>query len=187
MMLLEIFAIAIGLAMDAVAVSIVNGISISNIKNKDALKIAFFFGLFQAAMPLLGWSLGNEFKEILSAYDHWIAFGLLLAIGLNMIRESCKPHNEKQKDNLQFYMLIAMSIATSIDAFATGFGLSLLSINIYISILVIGFVTFILSFLGVKFGKQLGCKTSKKVEVTGGIILILIGIKITIEHIIKGI
>ncbi|MFP4497792.1 MAG: manganese efflux pump MntP family protein [Vulcanimicrobiota bacterium] len=176
-----IFFIAVGLAMDAFAVSIASGLEIKKMKKRYALKIAFFFGLFQAFMPILGWYSGKQFSHLFSLIDHWIAFGLLSFIGIKMIVESGKLEKEKA-DPLNICTLFILSLATSIDALAVGFSYSLLNVDILFPVIVIGLVTFILSFSGVYLGKSIGHFHEKKIEMAGGIILIIIGLKILIEH-----
>lgn len=175
--------ISISLAMDSFSVSIVGGLNSQKSKYIDAIKVAGFFGVFQALMPLLGWFIGETLKSFIFTIDHWIAFGLLGIIGLKMIYESFKSGKGKEeRDILSNKNLLFMSIATSIDALIVGITLSLIEVPFLLSIITIGIVTFILCFFGFLFGKQLGFLFGKKIEVVGGIILILIGTKILIEH-----
>lgn len=175
--------IACGLAMDAFAVSIASGFTIKRLHIKNALTIALFFGSFQAIMPVIGWLAGYGLREFISEIDHWIAFGLLSFIGLKMIYESTKlDQGDNNRDPLKLMVLIILSIATSIDALAVGLSLSVLNVLIVTPALVIGLITFILSFLGVYIGNRFGHFFEKKIEFAGGLILILIGIKILIEH-----
>lgn len=181
--ILSTIALAVGLAMDAFAVSISSSITLREINWKQAAKIAFFFGMFQAIMPLIGWLAGLGFRSLMQAYDHWIAFGLLGLIGGKMIYESFKDDCEMSKSNpLKLFVLIGLSIATSIDALAAGVSFGVLEINIYMVIAIIGGITFVLSLLGCHFGVRLGCRFGNRVEFLGGIILIGIGTKILIEH-----
>lgn len=175
--------IAIGLAMDAFAVSITSGLAIRQLKVNHALRIAAFFGFFQAIMPIIGWAAGIGLKDFISAVDHWIAFGILSIIGAKMIFESMamKPSDKKIPD-LNIYMLLMLSIATSIDALAVGLSLSFLNISIITPAIVIGIVTFLFSFTGVYVGDRFGHFFESKIEAIGGFILIAIGIKILIEH-----
>src|SRR4030042_5715805 len=181
--IIQILLIAIGLAMDALAVSITYGITIKQQKINNALKIGLSFGSFQAFMPLIGWLAGLTLRDLISGVDHWIAFGLLSLIGCKMIYESTKMGGEKKETvSLSLWMLLMLSIATSIDALAVGISFAFLNISIVTPIIVIGTVTFMLSFLGVLIGNKAGHFFERKIEVIGGLILIGIGIKILIEH-----
>ena len=180
---LIIFLVAIGLCFDTFAVSISSGIAKQEIVFKDALKIALTLAFFQSAMPLAGWSLGEQVKQYISEFDHWIAFGILTILGIKMILESFKNEDEKEFNPLNPWILVSMAIATSLDALAVGLSFSLISIPIILSVLIIGFVTFFASMLGILFGKKTGKGFGKKIEIAGGLILIAIGIKILIEHI----
>jgi putative Mn2+ efflux pump MntP len=179
----SIFLIALGLAMDAFAVSITSGVTIKYVEMKNAFTIAIFFGLFQAIMPVIGWLAGFTLKNFISGIDHWIVFGLLSIIGLKMIYESFKLESDKERvDPLNIFVLFVLSIATSIDALAVGISLSFLNISIALPAIIIGIITFLLSFVGVYIGTKLGHFFEKKIEILGGIILIAIGIKVLIEH-----
>ena len=180
-----ILFIAAGLAMDSFAVSITSGITMRNLRINSALKIAMFFGLFQAGMPIIGWLAGLSVIEFISGIDHWIAFGLLGLIGCKMIYESIKMEpREKEINRLNAYVLLILSVATSIDALAVGLSFAFLKIPIVTPIIVIGPVTFLLSFLGVFVGNRFGHFFEKKIEIVGGLILIGIGIKILFEHLV---
>ena len=180
-----ILFIASGLAMDAFAVYITNGITIKHQRINNALKIGLFFGSFQALMPLIGWVAGIRLRGFISGFDHWVAFGLLSLIGGKMIYESMKiGSNDNEIKSLNVFVLLMLSIATSIDALAVGLSFAFLKISIVTPIIVIGIVTFILSFLGVLVGNKLGHFFEKKMEFLGGLILIGIGIKILIEHLL---
>jgi putative Mn2+ efflux pump MntP len=180
---IAIIGIAFGLAMDAFAVAISSGITLKDLRITNALKIALFFGSFQAVMPLLGWLAGLGARDFISGIDHWIAFGLLSLIGCKMIYESRKDHSrEKDLNPLNTHVLVILSIATSIDALAIGVSFAFLNITIAAPILVIGLVTFTLSFFGVFVGSMSGHFFEHKIEIIGGLILIGIGIKILIEH-----
>ncbi len=171
--------------MDAFAVSITNGITIKYLRINNALKIAIFFGSFQAFMPLVGWLAGLSLRDFISGIDHWIAFGLLSLIGCKMIYESIKIESRGEKvDPLNVYVLLMLSLATSIDALAVGVSLAFLKISIVTPIIVIGIVTFLLSFLGVFVGNKSGHFFENKIEIIGGLILIGIGIKILVEHLV---
>lgn len=175
--------LALGLSADAFAVSLTSGLLIQRIKINKALKIALFFGGFQCLMPLIGWLIGIRFSYLLADYDHWIAFSLLSLIGAKMIYESCQLEEKSEKFNpLDSYTLLALAIATSIDALAAGLGLSLLNHSIILAATLIGIITFGLSFIGVFIGHKIGDKVSNKVDIAGGLILIFIGSKILIEH-----
>ncbi|MFH2011162.1 MAG: manganese efflux pump MntP family protein [Pseudomonadota bacterium] len=185
MHLITIVFIAIGLAMDALAVSIASGAAIRNLKTNNALKIALFFGSFQAIMPLIGWSGGLSLVNLIADLDHWIAFTILSFIGCKMIYESRKTNlNEKKANPLNNSVLLMLSIATSIDALAVGVSFAFLKIIIVTPIIIIGIVTFMFSFIGVFVGNKYGHLFESKIEIIGGIILIGIGAKILLEHLI---
>lgn len=179
---ITIFLIAIGLCFDSFAVSVSSGLMMKHISFFGAMKISFSLAFFQGLMPLLGWLAGKRISEYLSNYDHWIAFGLLVIIGLRMIWESQKPDEDKTFNPLNIWFIIYMSIATSIDALIVGLSFAFLNTNIYTSIIIIGIVTFIAAMLGILFGKKAGAHFGKKMEILGGIILILIASKIILEH-----
>lgn len=181
MNIIKIVLIALGLAMDAFAVSVASGVIIKRLRIKSALRIAVFFGLFQAVMPLIGWLAGLSLKDFISGVDHWIAFGLLSTIGCKMIYESAKIQSNNF-DPLNIYVLLMLSIATSIDALAVGVTFAFLEISIVTPIVIIGVVTFLLSFIGVFVGNRFGHFFEKKIELAGGLILICIGVKILVEH-----
>lgn len=181
--IISILFIAIGLAMDAFSVSISRGLTLKfNIKH--ALIIALFFGGFQAFMPILGWISGIQLQSIVSTLAPWIAFILLLIIGLKMIYEGIYTDSEESGSSLQFNELLFLSIATSIDAFAVGVTFAFLNIEILIPVIIIGVITFILSFAGVYIGKNIGHLFENKIEILGGLILIGIGFKILLENLI---
>ena len=183
--IITVIAIAFGLAMDAFAVSITSGITIKRLKINHALKIALFFGLFQAIMPLVGWLAGLSLRGFIAEIDHWIAFGLLSFIGCKMIYESIAVQSkEKQINPLNIYVLLMLSVATSIDALAVGVSFAFLKISIVTPAIVIGTITFILSFFGVFIGNRIGHFFENKIEIAGGLILIGIGVKILLEHLI---
>lgn len=180
---LSISLIALGLAMDAFAVSIASGVTIKQMHIRHAMRIALFFGGFQALMPLLGWLCGGWAVEYVKAVDHWIAFGLLSLIGGNMIRGSFQlQEKECHKDPLNLYVLFGLAVATSIDAFAVGLTFSFLDGIILMPVAVIGVITFVLSFIGTYIGDHFGHLFENKIEIAGGLILIGMGIKILIEH-----
>jgi putative Mn2+ efflux pump MntP len=177
--------IALGLAADAFAVSLSSGLTIRHMKVNKALKIALFFGGFQAIMPVIGWIAGLTFRSSISGIDHWVAFGLLSLIGGKMIYEATQEEISDKKFNpLDIYTLITLSVATSLDALAVGIGFSVLKISIISVVTIIGVITFFLSFVGVFVGHKCGDLFQNKIEILGGFILIMIGIKILIEHLI---
>lgn len=182
---ISIMGIAAGLSMDAFAVSISCGFSADEIKKRHAFRIAFAFGLFQALMPVAGWALGMHFRYLVAHFDHWIAFGLLGFIGGRMLREA-RGSCQKRINLLNWPVLFIMSLATSIDAFTVGLTYAVLATSIVVPVIVIGLVTFAMSWAGVQLGDRFGCLFGRKVERFGGFLLIGIGLKIFIEHIILG-
>ena len=178
----ELLLIAIGLSMDAFSVSICKGLTTKKFSWRMALVCGLWFGLFQALMPIIGYFLGAQFQEMIEVYDHWIAFGLLFLIGANMIREAVWGTEEEQDGSLGFRTMILLAIATSIDALAVGVSFACIQVKLWSSVLIIGTITFLFSVLGVKIGNVFGSKYEKSAEITGGIILILIGLKILLEH-----
>ncbi len=179
---IEILAIGIALAMDAFAVSICKGLSMKKINWKNAIIIGLYFGVFQALMPVVGYFLGTTLSGVVEKIDHWIAFILLSIIGGNMIKESTDDEIEKRNDKIDFRTMIVLAIATSIDAMAVGVTFAFLKTNLILAISIIGIVTFIISVIGVIIGNKFGDKFQNKAELTGGIILIIIGLKILLEH-----
>lgn len=182
MNILEIILIGVGLAMDAFAVSICKGLSMKKLEWKKAFIIALYFGVFQAIMPVIGYFLGTSFQSLVTNIDHWIAFILLTIIGGNMIKESFDDENEKRNDKIDFKTMIILAIATSIDALAVGITFAFFQTNIILAVAIIGAITFFISIFGVKIGNKFGDKFQNKAEMFGGIILILIGLKILLEH-----
>ena len=178
-MFFTLLLMGVGLAMDAFAVSICKGLSMRKVNKKQCLVIGLFFGGFQALMPFIGWVLGSQFEQYITSIDHWIAFILLAFIGINMIKESFEE--EKQNDDFSWKTMLMLAIATAIDALAVGVTFSFESINIFMAISIIGLTTFIIASAGVYIGHVFGNKYEQKAQITGGIILILIGIKILIE------
>jgi manganese efflux pump family protein len=186
----NVFLTGVGLSMDAVAVSICSGLSTPNVKWSQAFKMAFFFGAFQAAMPVAGYFGGIAFQQSLRAIDHWIAFGLLGFIGGKMMYEGLRrddDDDEKPGVNFETRRLIMLAIATSVDALAVGLTFSLLEIAIVLGALVIGLVTFSLCLPAVRLGARLGAGVAHRAEFFGGIILLGIGLKILLEHLINGV
>ena len=183
--LFTIIIIAVGLAMDAFAVSIVSGSAYKQLEIKHAFRIAFFFGGFQALMPLIGSLAGMSVKQYLANYDHWIAFGLLSAVGGKMIYESFKITPAEEIFNpSNIFVLLVLSVATSIDALVIGITLSFLQVSIVVAVIVIGLVTFVLSYLGVLLGRKVGHFFENKIEAIGGLILIGLGAKLLFEHLV---
>ncbi len=181
--LLELLILAIGLSMDAFAVSVCKGLSVKKANLKHMFISGLWFGGFQALMPLIGYFLGATFERYVTAVDHWIAFVLLGAIGFNMIRESRSPQEGAPNSDFGFKAMFALAVATSIDALAVGITFALLpEVNILAAVLFIGFITFVLSAAGVKLGNVFGIKYKSKAELLGGVILILLGSKILLEH-----
>lgn len=181
----ELFLIGVGLSMDAFAVSICKGLNMKKINYKHALIIGGFFGGFQALMPLLGWALGSRFEQYIESVDHWIAFILLAFIGGKMVYESIKDGDDDEEsahqDKLDIKELFTLAVATSIDALAVGVTFAFLKVSIVPSITLIGITTFVISVGGVVIGNRFGSKYKNKAEIAGGMILILIGLKILIE------
>lgn len=178
----SILLIAFGLAMDSFSVSIARGFTVSKDKQPiEALKTGFFFGLFQGGMPIIGWLVGLNIINFISGFDHWIAFGLLSLIGIRMIYESFSQESKKVISSSNLKVLLVLSVATSIDALAIGLSLSFLETSIVMPAIIIGLITFFLSFFGIFIGKKFGIYF-EKIGVLGGIILIFIAIRILIEH-----
>lgn len=180
--IISIILIALGLSMDAFAVSVTSGFTVKESGTSHALRMAIFFGGFQAIMPILGWLAGFSFINIITTSDHWIAFGLLAFIGLKMIYESRKLREEKNSDPFALKMLFVLAVATSIDALAVGIGLSCLNVAIITPSIIIGVITFLMSFAGIFIGKKFGHFFERKLELAGGLVLIGIGIKILVQH-----
>ena len=180
MSFLELLVLSVGLAMDAFAVSVCKGLCTKRIRWQNALACGLWFGAFQAAMPVAGYFLGSAFRDLVEAFDHWIAFGLLLLIGLNMIREAFG--DEKENDDFGVKTMLPLAVATSIDALAVGISFAMSdSVKIAPSVTVIGVVTLALSALGVLLGHTVGKRFGRAARITGGAILILIGTKILLE------
>jgi putative Mn2+ efflux pump MntP len=184
MTILELFIVAVGLSMDAFAVSVCKGLAMNDASFKKAGTVGLWFGGFQAFMPLIGFFLGSRFESSICAYDHWIAFVLLALIGINMIRESLKKGDEcdVNSGSLEFKIMLPMAVATSIDALAVGITFAILRVNILPAVSFIGIITFTLSVIGVRAGCIFGTKYKSKAELAGGIILVLLGLKILLDH-----
>jgi len=180
--IIELIILSVGLAMDAFAVAVCKGLSMPKMDWKKACIIGAYFGIFQALMPFIGYLLGVNFQEQIVSIDHWIAFILLGVIGLNMIKESVSKEEEIPNNSIKFKDMLILSIATSIDALAVGITFAFLKVNVGLAISLIGVITFVISVAGVKIGNVFGCKYEKKAEFVGGIILVLLGVKILLEH-----
>ena len=180
MNIIDILVIGVGLSMDAFAVSVCKGLAMKRMDIKKALVCSLYFGVFQALMPLIGFLLGSGFKNVVSSIDHWIAFVLLGIIGINMIKEakSCDVVN----DSMDVKTMLTLAVATSIDALAIGVTFAFLKVSIIPAVSIIGLITFVCCFIGVKLGSAFGEKLKSKAEIMGGVMLILIGTKILIEH-----
>lgn len=189
---IEIWLLAVGLAMDCFAISIASGIMLKRTLWRPILMMAFFFGLFQAGMPLIGWACASTFSHLIEDVDHWIAFGILAFLGVRMVRESFKEEECRQDfDPTRLKVVLMLAVATSIDALAVGVSFAFLGMKSVAAILppvgIIGFVSFALSLVGLMFGIRFGCGIARrlKAERWGGVILVLIGLKILIEHLIQ--
>ena len=187
MSFITIIMLAIALAMDAFAVSIASGIAIKNLSIKHSFIIASWFGIFQAVMPLLGWLGGIKLHRFISEIDHWIVFGLLFFIGSKMIYEAFRIGDVEDRSNpMDTAVLFSLSIATSIDAFAAGVSFALLNVAVIEPVIIIGIITFVMSFTGVWIGDRGSHFFEKKMEAAAGVVLIAIGLKILISHLISG-
>ena len=180
--IIEILLTGLGLAMDAFAVAVCKGLSMKKFDKRKGIIIGLYFGVFQGMMPLIGYLLGTTFQSLITSIDHWIAFVLLGFIGGNMLKEAFSKDEETCNDKVDFKTMLPLAIATSIDALAVGITFAFLKVNIVIAVLSIGIITFIMSFIGSKVGNKFGTKYEKKAQLFGGIILILIGLKILLEH-----
>lgn len=186
MSVVELFILAVGLSMDAFAVAICKGLCMRKVTIKKAGIVGLYFGLFQAGMPMIGYILGSQFSDKISSIDHWIAFILLSLIGISMIKESLEKEEKSEckteEEELSFKNMSILAVATSIDALAVGVTFAFLKVNIIPAVSFIGSTTLVLSMIGVKIGNIFGVKYKSKAELVGGIILILMGIKILLEH-----
>lgn len=181
--------IALGLSMDAFVVSVSNGICVPELKVRHALRAALAFGFFQFLMPVIGWALGTAFRGYIESVDHWIAFALLVIVGGKMIVESFKlkdpnPEAEESRGILHVGTLLVLAVATSIDALAVGLSFSMLHVPILGPATLIGVVTFLVSLVGCEFGKRIGAKFERWAEMVGGVVLVGIGVKILVEHLV---
>ncbi|WP_458778529.1 manganese efflux pump MntP [Clostridium neonatale] len=186
MSVVELFILAVGLSMDAFAVAICKGLCMRKVTIKKAGIVGLYFGLFQAGMPMIGYILGSQFSDKISSIDHWIVFILLSLIGISMIKESLEKEEKSEckteEEELSFKNMSILAVATSIDALAVGVTFAFLKVNIIPAVSFIGITTLVLSMIGVKIGNIFGVKYKSKAELVGGIILILMGIKILLEH-----
>ena len=182
MNLFSLFAIAVGLSMDAFAVSVCKGLAMRRLSLKNTVIIGLSFGGFQALMPLLGYFLGSQFQRYITSIDHWIAFALLALIGISMIREALSKEEESINDSVDFRNMLVLAVATSIDALAVGITFAFLDVSIVPAVSFIGIITFTLSMAGVKVGNLFGMRYKSRAELAGGIILICIGLEILLEH-----
>ena len=180
----ELFILAVGLSMDAFAVSVCKGLSMQKMRMKNALTVGIYFGGFQALMPAIGYFLGPYFQNTIAAYDHWIAFILLGIIGGNMIRESLNQEEESCDASIAMRDMLILAIATSIDALAVGVTFAFLQVHLLYAVSIIGTATLVLSVIGVKVGTVFGCRYKSRAELAGGVILVLMGVKILTEHLL---
>ncbi|MDO5147465.1 MAG: manganese efflux pump MntP family protein [Eubacteriales bacterium] len=181
MSIIELLLVAVGLSMDAFAVSVCKGLSVRQAKKSQFLIIGAYFGGFQALMPLIGYYLGSRFRYLIVSIDHWIAFGLLVVIGVNMIREA-REESEEYDDSFSCKTMLPLAVATSIDALAVGITFAFLQVQVLPAVLSIGVTTFLLSMIGMKIGNIFGEKFKTYAEIAGGVVLILLGVKILLEH-----
>jgi putative Mn2+ efflux pump MntP len=182
MSLVELFILAVGLSMDAFAVSICKGLSVGRLRLRHAAICGLYFGGFQALMPFLGWLLGSQFQSLITSIDHWIAFILLALIGANMVKESRSQEEECPDPDFGVKAMLPLAVATSIDALAVGVTFAFLEVRIAPAVTFIGLTTFVLSAIGVKVGNVFGTKYKSKAELLGGLVLIAMGVKILLEH-----
>lgn len=188
MNILILTGIALALAVDAFAVTVGLACSLSGLSRQQVFRLAFHFGLFQFLMPIVGWFIGENLLKLISNYDHWVAFGLLLFVGLRMVRQSFRDDDEKYRagDPTRGWSLLVLALATSQDALAAGFGLAVLGINIWVSALVIGLTAFSLTWVASRVGPLMGRVFGRRAELVGGLVLVLIGVKILLDHMGKG-
>lgn len=183
----ELMVIGLGLAMDAFTVSVGKGMSLHCVKPRHAFIIGAWFGGFQAIMPIIGYFLGQSFAGLIGDIDHWLAFGLLVIIGVKMIRDTVAGEENEHNDDIRPRAMFVMAVATSIDALAVGVTMAFLHVNIWLAAAIIGIITFILSAVGTYLGSGAGARLGSRAGIAGGVVLIAIGIKIVAEHLIDGI
>ena len=183
---IEVLLIAVSMAMDAFAVSLGVGSNEQCEGPRPTFRLSFHFGFFQFLLPVIGWLAGYNLVKVIEDYDHWVAFSLLVIVGVRMIRSGFDGHDKlTQADPSRGWMMVLLSIAVSIDALAIGFSLSMINVDIWYPAVIIGVVTFLLSLLGLRLGKTLGRKVGKRMEIIGGLILIIIGIRILLSHLVS--
>lgn len=183
MSILTLLGIAVGLAMDAFAVAIAAGLTLQKVTMRQSLRLAMHFGIFQAVMPVIGYFAGKSFAGGFNAYDHWVAFGLLVVLGGKMLYEAfTKDETQEKTDPTKGWRLVTLSVATSLDALAVGVTMALMQITIFTPAVIIGIVAFIFTILGIRGGSKLGEKWEHRAELIGGLVLIIIGVKILIDH-----
>jgi manganese efflux pump family protein len=182
MHIIELTLIAAGLTFDTLAVSVSTGLTVSGLRFLQAIRIAFVFASFHAIMPWIGWLGGKEIEKVIQDLDHWIAFSLLSVIGLKMIFDALGPVEEKRVNPLRNGVLLGLALATSIDAFVVGISLAFVGVNILLAMMIFGLMTGIISMAGMRIGRQMSRSSGRKVEVAGGLILMLIGFKVLAEH-----
>ena len=182
--LVELFLTAVGLSMDAFAISVCKGLSAGKIRPRHALTAGLWFGGFQALMPLIGWFLGSRFQALISGIDHWVAFVLLAVIGINMIRESFQKVEDEEQNTASFAwrVMLPLAVATSIDALTVGITFAFLQVDIIPAVTLIGLTTFAFSVVGVAAGSVVGLRGKSRAELLGGVVLVLLGLKILLEH-----
>jgi len=185
MSLAVLLVVALGLAMDAFAVAIATSIALGDVSRRQTFRLAFHFGLFQALMPVIGWSAGRTVADHIQAWDHWVAFAILAVIGLRSIIRAFSDHKEERQhdDPTRGLSLIMLSVATSIDALAVGLSFAMLRVDIWYAVLVIGMVAGGMTVLGLALGTRIGALFGRRMEAIGGLVLVAIGIKILVEHI----
>jgi putative Mn2+ efflux pump MntP len=182
---LTVLGIAFGLAMDAFAVAVATGLTLEQVTGRHRFRLGFHFGLFQFLMPVLGWLAGREVAGHIESFDHWVAFGLLSFVGGKMIRESFRSHAGKRPpraDPTRGWSLVTLSVATSLDALAVGFSMATLGVSVWIPSVIIGLVAGVMTVFGMSFGRRLGASCGRWADVTGGLVLLAIGVKILVSH-----
>ena len=182
MSFVELIIIAVGLAMDAFAISVCKGLSFGKLKPKHFLIVGAYFGSFQFGMTVAGYFIGERFYSFIESFDHWIVFGLLMLIGINMIREALDKNNDDINDKLDAKTMILLAIASSIDALGVGVSFAFIHVDIFYSSSIIGITAFVLSVIGVKIGNIFGVKYKRRAELAGGIVLCLMGLKVLLNH-----